>query len=132
MGWTFMALLDVLEEMPQDHPKRPELVKIFRSFADGIIKAQDTKTGIWYQVLDEPGREGNYLEGTATAMYVYSLLRGVRMGILDDSYLNAALTGWNGMNKHPHPQGQGRHHLADQLLCRSRSRRFGKISRRLI
>ncbi|MDE5667983.1 MAG: glycoside hydrolase family 88 protein, partial [Duncaniella sp.] len=46
MGWTFMALLDVLEEMPQDHPKSPELVKIFRSFADGIIKAQDTKTGI--------------------------------------------------------------------------------------
>ena len=55
---------------------------------------------MWYQVLDAPGREGNYLEGTASAMFVYSLLRGVRMGVLDQSYLNAALTGWNGLLKH--------------------------------
>ncbi|MDE6371038.1 MAG: glycoside hydrolase family 88 protein, partial [Duncaniella sp.] len=97
MGWTFMALLDVLEEMPEDHPKRKEVEEVYKSFAKAIVNAQDTKSGVWYQVLDEPGREGNYLEGTATAMYVYSLLRGVRMGLLDDSYLNAALTGWNGM-----------------------------------
>ena len=95
-----MALLDVLEEMPADNKNRPELEKLLKSLADGVVKFQDTKSGIWYQVLDQPGREGNYLEGTATAMYVYSLLRGVRMGILDNSYLNSALTGWNGMMKH--------------------------------
>ncbi|MCM1163489.1 MAG: glycoside hydrolase family 88 protein [Muribaculaceae bacterium] len=98
-GWIFMALLDVLEEMPADNPNRPELVKLLKSLADGVVKFQDTKSGCWFQVLDQPGREGNYLEGTATAMYVYSLLRGVRMGLLDDSYLQAALTGWNGMQK---------------------------------
>ena len=63
------------------------------------MKYQDTKTGCWYQVLDQPGREGNYIEGTATAMYVYSLLKAIRLGLLDESYLNAALTGWNGMEK---------------------------------
>lgn len=99
-GWIFMALLDVLEEMPADNPNRPELVKLLRSLADGVVKFQDTKSGCWFQVLDQPGREGNYLEGTATAMYVYSLLRGVRLGLLDESYLQAALTGWNGMQKH--------------------------------
>ncbi len=99
-GWIFMALLDVLEEMPADNPNRPELLKLLKSLADGVVKAQDTKSGIWWQVLDQPGREGNYLEGTATAMYVYSLLRGVRLGLLDQSYLNAAHTGWNGMLKH--------------------------------
>ena len=99
MGWTFMALLDVLEEMPADHPKRPELVRIFKSFADGAVKTQDTRSGVWYQVLDQPGRDGNYLEGTASSMFVYGLLRGVRMGVLDKSYLNAALTGWNGLLK---------------------------------
>ena len=98
-GWIFMALLDVLEEMPADNPNRPELEKLLKSLADGVVKFQDTKTGCWFQVLDQPGREGNYIEGTATAMYVYSLLRAVRMGLLDDSYLNAALTGWNGMMK---------------------------------
>lgn len=100
MGWTFMGVLDVLEEMPEDHPRRKELVEIARSFADGVVKTQDTRSGVWYQVLDAPGREGNYLEGTASAMFVYSLLRGVRMGVLDQSYLNAALTGWNGLLKH--------------------------------
>lgn len=99
-GWIFMALLDVLEEMPADNHNRPELVKLLRSLADGVVKFQDIKSGCWFQVLDQPGREGNYLEGTATAMYVYSLLRGVRLGLLDESYLNAALTGWNGMQKH--------------------------------
>ncbi|MDE6395395.1 MAG: glycoside hydrolase family 88 protein, partial [Duncaniella sp.] len=68
MGWTFMALLDVLEEMPADHPKRKQVEDVFRTFARGIVNAQDTKSGLWYQVLDEPGREGNYLEGTAAAM----------------------------------------------------------------
>ncbi len=75
MGWTFMALLDVLEEMPADHPKRPELVRIFKSFADGAVKTQDTRSGVWYQVLDQPGRDGNYLEGTASSMFVYGLPR---------------------------------------------------------
>ncbi|MCM1522111.1 MAG: glycoside hydrolase family 88 protein [Muribaculaceae bacterium] len=98
-GWIFMALLDVLEEMPADNPNRPELEKLVKSLADGVVKFQDIKSGCWFQVLDQPGREGNYLEGTATAMYVYSLLRAVRLGLLDESYLQAALTGWNGMQK---------------------------------
>lgn len=99
-GWYFMALVEVLEQMPLDNPNRPELLKLLKSIADGVVKTQDTKTGVWYQVLDQPGREGNYLEGTATAMYVYSLLKAVRLGYLPESYLNAALTGWNGMQKH--------------------------------
>lgn len=99
-GWVFMALVHVLEEMPADNPNRPELLKILKSLADGVLAFQDTKSGVWYQVLDQPGRQGNYYEGTATAMYVYSLLRAVRLGYLDQSYLNAALTGWSGMLKH--------------------------------
>ncbi len=96
-GWYFMALIHVLEQMPANDPNRPELLKLLKTIADGVVKFQDTKSGCWFQVLDQPGREGNYLEGTATAMYVYSLLRAVRLGYLDQSYLNAALTGWNGM-----------------------------------
>ncbi len=98
-GWYFMALVNVLEQMPADDPNRPELLKLLKTVADGVVKYQDTKTGCWQQVLDQPGREGNYIEGTATAMYVYSLLRAVRLGLLDQSYLNSALTGWNGMLK---------------------------------
>ena len=94
-----MALIDVLEQMPADNPNRPALIALLRSLADGIVKYQDTATGVWYQVLDQPGRQGNYLEATASAMYVYSLLRAIRLGLLDQTYLNAALTGWEGILK---------------------------------
>lgn len=98
-GWITMALIDVLEQMPADNPNRPALIALLRSLADGIVKYQDTATGVWYQVLDQPGRQGNYLEATASAMYVYSLLRAIRLGLLDQTYLNAALTGWEGILK---------------------------------
>ncbi|MDE6377711.1 MAG: glycoside hydrolase family 88 protein, partial [Duncaniella sp.] len=99
MGWTFMAMLEVLDEMPADHPRRGEMTALVKQFADGILSAQDTKSGLWWQVLDQPAREGNYLEATASAMYIYGLLKAVRTGVLPESYLNAALTGWAGLQR---------------------------------
>ena len=99
MGWTFMAMIEVLDEMPADHPRRGEMTALVKQFADGILSAQDTKSGLWWQVLDQPGREGNYLEATASAMYIYGLLKAVRTGLLPESYLNAALTGWAGLQR---------------------------------
>lgn len=97
MGWYVWALGDVLEKMPADHPKRPEMEALFKNVVDGIVKYQDLKTGVWYQVMDSPDREGNYLEATATAMFVYNMLRGVRTGLLDESYLAPAKKGYEGM-----------------------------------
>lgn len=97
MGWYFWALTDVLEKMPADNSNRPALLELLKSIADGIVKYQDPKTGVWYQVMDSPEREGNYLEATATAMFVYNLLRSVRLGFLDESYLEPAKKGYTGM-----------------------------------
>lgn len=99
MGWYIWALTDVLEKMPTDHPQRPELVALLKSIADGVVKYQDPESGVWYQVMDSPEREGNYLEATATAMFVYNLLRAVRLGLLDQSYLEPAKKGYEGMVK---------------------------------
>ena len=96
-GWFFWALTDVLEQFPENHPKRPELVKLLGSIADGIIKHQDAESGVWYQVVDESGREGNYLESTASAMYCYNLLRAVRLGLLPESYREAGIKAYNGI-----------------------------------
>ena len=99
-GWYIWALTDVLEELPADNPRRPELIALLKSIADGILKYQDPETGLWYQVLDQPGREGNYLESTASSMYVYNLLRASRLGLLDDAkYAEAARKGYDGMLK---------------------------------
>ena len=99
MGWYVWALTDVLEKMPADHPKRPEMLQLLKSVCDGIVKYQDPKSGVWYQVMDSPEREGNYLEATATAMFVYNMLRAVRLGLLDESYLAPAKKGYEGMVK---------------------------------
>ncbi|MDE6341663.1 MAG: glycoside hydrolase family 88 protein, partial [Muribaculaceae bacterium] len=97
MGWYVWAITDVLEKMPADHPKRPEILALLKSVADGIVKYQDPKTGVWYQVMDSPEREGNYLEATASAMFTYNLMRAVRLGLLDESYLAPAKKGYEGI-----------------------------------
>lgn len=97
MGWYFWALTDVLEKMPENHPKRAELVKLLNDFAESIVSAQDANTGLWYQVMDEPGRDGNYFEGTASSMFAYNLLRGARLGLLDKKFKEAGVKGYNGI-----------------------------------
>jgi unsaturated rhamnogalacturonyl hydrolase len=93
IGWYAMALLDVLDYVPQNHPRRGELVQIFQRLAPAILNVQDKKTGGWYQLLTLPNEKGNYLESSATAMFVYALAKGHRLGLLDARALAAARRG---------------------------------------
>jgi unsaturated rhamnogalacturonyl hydrolase len=99
LGWYVMGLLDVLDVFPKDHPKRPELIAIFQRLMPAIVKYQDPKEGCWYQVVDKLDGKGNYMEASGTAMFVYGLAKGVRMGYLDKSYLQYAQKGYQGMLK---------------------------------
>jgi unsaturated rhamnogalacturonyl hydrolase len=96
-GWYAMALVDVLDKFPADHPKRAELVAILNRLAIAIKKYQDAKTGLWYQILDKPAEKGNYLESSASSMFVYALAKGVRQGYLNASYLAVAQKGYKGI-----------------------------------
>ncbi len=100
MGWYAMAIVDVLDYLPKEHPKYNEVVNIFNRLSEAITKVQDDSTGLWYQVLDQGNREGNYFEATAATMFVYSMLKGVRKGYLDEKYLDVAIKGYNGIIKH--------------------------------
>ena len=82
-GWYALGMVEVLDYFPEKHPDRDGLVEQFRYLMTTVRKFADPETGMWYQVLDCPGREGNYLESTASAMFVYAALKGVRMGYLD-------------------------------------------------
>jgi unsaturated rhamnogalacturonyl hydrolase len=62
-----------------------------------LLKVQDQSTGLWYQVLDQGERAGNYLEASASCMFVYSMAKAVRQGILDGPYLGAARRGYQGV-----------------------------------
>jgi unsaturated rhamnogalacturonyl hydrolase len=97
VGWWVMAQVETLEHFPKDHPARAGLVAILKKTADGIVKWQDPATGLWWQVLDHGNRKGNYLEGTASAMFSYSLAKAVNDGELPKDYLKTALAGYAGI-----------------------------------
>jgi unsaturated rhamnogalacturonyl hydrolase len=97
MGWYAMAIPDVLDHLPEGHPRRGDLVAMFRDLAVGLISVQDEATGVWYQILDQGGREGNYLESSASCMFVYALAKGARQGHLDRAALDAARRGFAGI-----------------------------------
>lgn len=85
-GWFAIALVEVLDYIPKDHPGRQALIDQLNYFLKVLPKWADPKTGMWYQVLDCPGREGNYQEATCSIMFVYAFLKGLRMGYIDDSH----------------------------------------------
>jgi unsaturated rhamnogalacturonyl hydrolase len=98
-GWYAMALVDVLDYFPANHPKRAELLAILNQLATAIKKYQDANSGVWFEVLDKAGAKGNYLEASVSCMFVYALEKGVRMGYLPASYQTTAKKGYNGIIK---------------------------------
>ena len=99
MGWFAMALADVPEFMPENYAGRQTLKDIFNRLAVAIQKYQDPKSGVWWQIIDSMNVKGNYLESSASCMFVYALAKGVRLGYLPASYLQTAKKGYNGLIK---------------------------------
>lgn len=88
LGWYFMALVDTLEILPRASSTSETievLIEKFRSLAAAVIQAVDPVTGGWWQVMDMPGREGNYIESSGSAMFTYALFKGHRLGYLKDN-----------------------------------------------
>ncbi len=99
IGWYAMALVDVLDYMPANHPERANLIKYLQRLAPALVKYQDAKSGVWYQMTTQGTRKGNYFEASASCMFVYALAKGVRMGYLPATYLASAKKGYAGILK---------------------------------
>ncbi len=97
MGWYAMGVVDVLDFFPAEHPQRETIITIFRDMCDALLRYQDKETGLWYQVLDQGNREGNYLESSASAMFSYAFAKGARLGYLDSKYLDASRKAFSGL-----------------------------------
>ena len=108
IGWYAMALVDVLDYFPKDHPQRPQLIKYLQRLAPVIEKYQDPASGGWWQVTDQGNRAGNYIETSGSCMFVYALQKGVRLGYLDKKYAAVARKGYQGvLAKFVAPQPDG-------------------------
>ena len=120
MGWYVMALVDVLDWFPTDHPQRPALVAALNRNLAAVLKLQDPSTGLWWQVMSHPPHRGpmaqkqsdgsirvgmvheengNYLEASASCMFTYAIAKGVRLGYLPESDGAAAKRAWDGIQR---------------------------------
>lgn len=96
-GWYTLALVELLEALPEDYTRRDEIQKILEKCFESILKWQDPQTHTWYQVMDAPGREGNYLEATASSLFTCALLKAARNGWVDSKYLEEGIKAYKGI-----------------------------------
>jgi len=88
----------VLEWLPQAHPQRQAVLGVLGRLASAIAHGQDRATGVWWQVLDQPGRPENYREASASSMFVYALSKAIHNGWLDKAaYSRVASRGYQGL-----------------------------------
>jgi unsaturated rhamnogalacturonyl hydrolase len=120
MGWYVVALVDTLDWFPADHPKRAALVAALNRNIAAVIKAQDAKSGLWWQVMSRPPHNGpamakqpdgsiragimhesngNYFEASASCMFTYAIAKGVRMSYLPQGNESSARRAWEGIQK---------------------------------
>ncbi len=86
MGWYALALADLAEIIPKGMEEREELARTLRELMESIARYADPETGMYWQVVDQAGREGNYPETSGSAMMAYAMLKGARLGVLDSGY----------------------------------------------
>jgi unsaturated rhamnogalacturonyl hydrolase len=99
IGWYLMALLECIEYVPLESMDRKELGGLFRELARSVIKYQDPKTGLWYQVTNKAYEPRNWIETSGSAMFAYAFAKGYNKGILDKTYLAAAQKAFDTMTK---------------------------------
>ena len=98
LGWYVMAMTECLEAMPEDYARRGEVVTLLNKAMESVLKYQDKKTGVWYDVMDVKDPR-NYLESTASSMFAYVMLKGYRKGYLPEKFKKAGVKAYNGIVK---------------------------------
>lgn len=99
MGWYMMGAVETLDYLPVTHPDRDAIIRTLQDAAEGVARVQEPVTGLWWDILDAPNREGNYLEASASSMFVYALAKGARLGYLAPRFRAIAIRGFDGMTR---------------------------------
>lgn len=95
-GWMVMAQCQLLEFLPENHPRRDDLIALLKEHLLGLARYQ-TANGMWRQLLD---KSDSFMESSCTAMFVYGVAKAVNEGWINDIYTSIAITGWKGLVKH--------------------------------
>lgn len=84
IGWFTVAMIDIIEIA--DGEAREEIAKIFRELMERILAYRDNDSKMYYQVVNMQGKEGNYLETSGSSMIAYAMMKGARLGVLDECF----------------------------------------------
>ncbi len=95
-GWFAMALVEVLDALPEGYSKRQDVIDILKKVLENTVKYQQ-ESGVWYDVMDQGDREGNYLEATASSMFAYCLLKSARLGYVGEDMKEAGIKAYKGI-----------------------------------
>jgi unsaturated rhamnogalacturonyl hydrolase len=116
VGWYAMALVECLDYLPASHRQRKNIEKIFSDLCRSIVKYQDERTKLWFQVMDKGSSAGNWIETSSSAMFVYALAKGAHNKLIDKGYLNSAEAAYRSLMKnHVYQDEKGDLHL-DQAV----------------
>ncbi len=86
VGWYTVAIVDILDYIPADHPAVPKLKKIEADILKSLAKYQDEKTGMWFNLLDKGDCPDNWVESSCTNLFIYSYAKALRKGIIPQEY----------------------------------------------
>jgi len=99
LGWFMMALVDVLDSFPENHENRNQILKMFQELSYSLLKYRDKETKLWYQVVDKANQHGNYIETSASSMFIYAFAKGYNKGYLDEKFKNIARESFDSLIK---------------------------------
>jgi unsaturated rhamnogalacturonyl hydrolase len=97
IGWYAVAILDILDYIPTEHLRRDEFISSAMDILHTLIKFQDEKTGLWYQVVDKAGEPNNWLETSCSSLFTYAIAKAIKKGIIDKSYVEYMNKGYKGV-----------------------------------
>ncbi len=108
LGWYALILVETLAVLPKDHPKRAEVEDIFLRMASALKSTQDSKTGLWFLIVDKGDRPDNWTDPSGSAMFTYAIQRGIELGLLDrKAYAKVVKIGYGGICSMAKINGKG-------------------------
>ena len=99
IGWYAMAVMDILDYIPPEHTRRQEFISAGLDIINALVRFQDEKSGLWFQVVDKGKEDGNWLETSCSSLYTYAITKAIRKGLIDKSYVKYVDRAYEGIIK---------------------------------
>ncbi|SEG69004.1 unsaturated rhamnogalacturonyl hydrolase [Bryocella elongata] len=113
IGWFGMALIEVLEVMPHEHPRRGDLIALVRQLCNAYQRYQDPTSGLWYQIVDKGDDPNNWHETSSSSMFTYTLACAVERGYIPRKMASTARKGYAGVLTQLSLDADGHAHIAN-------------------